>query len=245
MYYVDHTRPPWVDIALPPAIILPATTLITLYAVVLGLDYSLLSNERYLRKYISATQLRIGMALMHIILPMIFISNHPPCNILFAAGPWFIASYAAHMPTDTLTFKKCVYDLFKVTIQDDKDTDKAKIRYKGVAKVSLGVFKLIWMRMFINPLLPVHPDDALEYAWLHPMSLIYTILFGIKAYCLLGAVDIFMGLEQTLFAWNMVDLFDSPILATSPRDFWRDGIKWFETCCIHKYFQAEHKQRKE
>lgn len=221
MYYVDHSRPPWIEIALPPAIVLSAPTLITLYVMVLGLDFSLLIHERHLEKLVSATQLRMGMVIVHVLLPMIFISNNPPCNILFAAGPWFIASYAAHMPTNTLTFRKCVNDLFKVTIQEDQNTDKTKIRCKGVTKISLGVLKLVFMELMINPLIPLHPMYVLNYAWFHPMSLIYTVLFGIKAYCLLGAVDIFMGLEQFLFAWNMIDLFDSPILSTSPRDFWR------------------------
>lgn len=222
MYYVDHTRPPWVDIALPSAIILPAAELIALYAIVLCLDLTLLCHEQHLHKYITAKQLRIGMAIVHVVIPMIFISNHPPCNILFAGAPWFIASYSAHMPTDQLTLQKCVHALFKVTINDDETIKtKTKIRYKGIAKVSLGVSKLVFMKIIINSLLPHHADDALEYAWLHPMSLIYTVLFGIKAYCLLGAVDVFMGIEQVVFAWDLVDLFDSPIIATSPRDFWR------------------------
>lgn len=222
MNYVDHTRPPLIDISLPPAIVLPAATLIILYAVVLSIDFCLLYNERHLNKFITAKQLRIAMAIVHIIIPMIFISNHAPCNILFAAAPWFLASYSAHMSTEQLTIKKWMYTLFKVAIDDDEIMkNKTKIRCKGMSKISLGTLKLVFMQVFVNPLLPQHAEYALDYGWLHPMSLVYTVLFGIKAYCLLGAVDIFMGIEQTLFGWNMVDLFNSPIISLSPRDFWR------------------------
>lgn len=219
--YIDHSKPPFIDISLPSAIIIPSLHLVALYTFVLAVDFYLLRNERHFNSVNSATRLRIGMAVIHALLPMVFISRHPPFNILFAAVPWFCFSYAVHIPTDQLTVEKYVYTLFKVTIKDDDNISKTRIRCKGVAKFSLGIFKFTFMRLFINPLLPHHTEYALDYAWYHPMSLIYTVLFGIKTYCMLGFVDVVMGIEQALFAWNMVDLFNSPIVASSPRDFWR------------------------
>jgi hypothetical protein len=225
LHYIDYSRPPFIDISLPPAIVIPSLQLVTLYCIVLGIDFYLLRHEGHFNSVISPKQLRISMALIHTVIPMIFISKHPPFNILFAAVPWFMASYSAHMPTDQLTIKKYIHTLFKVTINDDDEEALShktrRIRCKGVAKFSLGLFKFAFMRLFINPLLPHHAEYALDYAWFSPMSLIYTVLFGVKAYCMLGFVDLVMGIEMAVFAWNMVDLFNSPIIASSPRDFWR------------------------
>jgi hypothetical protein len=219
--YIDYSRPPFVDIALPPAHILPAHKLILLYSATLLFDFILLRNEYHVNKVISPFQLRFAMAIYHIIIPMIYISSYPPANILYAAGPWFLASYSAHMPTEDLTAEKWVRTLFKITIEDEQGTNTSKIRLQGLSKIALGIFKIAFMHLFINPLLPHHAEYALDYPWLHPMSLMYTVLYGVKAYCMLGIVDVFMGVEQSLFAWNMVPLFNSPIIASSPRDFWR------------------------
>ncbi|KAI8645080.1 hypothetical protein BD408DRAFT_412212 [Parasitella parasitica] len=219
--YVDHTKPPFIDIPLPPAIILPAYALILMYSIVATADFCLLRNERCLASFVTPKQLRIAMAIVHAIIPMVFISSHPPSNILFAAAPWFLASYSARIPTDQLSVEKYINTLFKITVDDGNSlVSESKVRTKGAAKIALGIFKIAFMHLMINPILPRHPDYALEYAWNSPMSMIYTVLFGVKAYCLLGAVDIFMGAEQLLFAWNMVTLFNSPILSASPRDFW-------------------------
>lgn len=220
--YVDHSKPPFVDISLPPAIILPIVQLVLLYGVELGIDFYLLYNERHFKKCISPKQLRIGMAISHILIPLIFTSSSPPLNMMFAAIPWFLATYSAYMPTEDLTLEKWIYTLFKVVIVDDElSNGESKIRYRGLSKFSLGLFKLAFMNIIVDPLLPRRLEYTLEYAWFNPISLIYTVIFGIKAYCLLAIVDIITGAEQALFAWNIIDLFDSPILSTSPRDFWR------------------------
>lgn len=222
MYYVDHTKSPFIDISLPPAIILPVTLLASLYAGVLGLDFYLLRHERSFRKIISPTQLRIAMAIVHAVIPLVFVSDRPPLNVFLAAAPWLLATYTAAIPTENLTMEKWVQTLMQVTIeQRPEETDDRKIRYRGVAKISLSIFKLVFMHLFVDSLLPRHVESVLEYSWIHPVGIFYTFLFGLKAYCLLGVFDLLMGVEQTLFAWNMIDLFNSPIIASSPRDFWR------------------------
>ncbi|KAG2234493.1 hypothetical protein INT48_004872 [Thamnidium elegans] len=221
MYYVDHTKPPFIDISLPPAITLPVTLLVSLYAGVLGLDFYLLRHERLFRKVISPTQLRIAMAIVHAVIPLVFVCNRPPFNVFFAGAPWLLATYTAAIPTENLTMEKWVRTLMQVTIvQRPEGVDDRKIRYKGIAKISLAIFKLVFMHLFVDSLLPRHIEYVLEYSWIHPVGIFYTFLFGLKAYCLLGVIDLLMGVEQTLFAWNMIDLFNSPIIASSPRDFW-------------------------
>lgn len=221
--YIDHSRPPFIDIALPEAHILPVHKLVLLYSISLLLDFLLLRNECLVSKVISPFQLRVAMGIYHAIIPMVYISSYPPANILFAAAPLFLASYSAQIPTKDLTVEKWANTILKITTneQDTNTASPAKVRIQGMAKVALGIFKIAFMRLFIDPLLPHHPENALEYSWLHPMSLVYMVLYGTKSYCMLGMVDVFMGTEQALFAWNMVQLFNSPILASSPRDFWR------------------------
>ncbi|GAA5805797.1 hypothetical protein HPULCUR_011323 [Helicostylum pulchrum] len=221
MYYADHTKSPFIDISLPPAISLPVTLLASLYASVLGLDFYLLRHERLFRKVISPTQLRIAMAIVHAVIPLVFVCKQPPLNVFFAGAPWLLATYTAAIPTENLTMEKWVHTLMQVVIeQRPEETDDRKIRYKGVAKISLGIFKLVFMHLFVDYFLPRHVEYVLEYSWIHPVGIFYTFLFGLKAYCLLGVIDLLMGVEQTLFAWNMIDLFNSPIIASSPRDFW-------------------------
>ncbi|KAI9483833.1 MAG: hypothetical protein EXX96DRAFT_520448 [Benjaminiella poitrasii] len=218
IFYVDHTRPPFIDIKLPPAIVTPAYISFLLYVFVLGIDFLLLSNERHLQ--ISPRRLRIVMTIVHVLIPLVFISPHPPCNVLFAAAPWFFAAYASHLPAEKMTIYDFIKSLFKIIIVPDSTMTQTQIRIKGLAKIALGVLKFAFMQLCVNPVLPHRTEYALEYTWLHPMSLLYTLLYGIKAYCLLGVVDVFMGLEQVVFGWNMVTLFNSPIISSSPRDFW-------------------------
>lgn len=217
--YIDYTRLPFIDIPLPPAIILPAYKLIALYVIVALIDFFLL---RHNPSFVSSKQLRIVMSIYHIMIPMIFISSIPTLNILYAACPWFLASYSAHMSHEQLTFMNWCRSILAITIEDkEHQYTPTKIRLKGAAKVALGLFKIAFCRLIIDPVLPRHSEYALEYPWLHPYSMIYTVLYGVKGYCYLGVVDVFMGLEQLIFGWNMVNLFNSPILSSSPRDFWR------------------------
>ncbi|EIE86860.1 hypothetical protein RO3G_11571 [Rhizopus delemar RA 99-880] len=125
------------------------------------------------------------------------------------------------MPIEQLTLAEWTNKVIKITSESSENMSVSSIRYRGAATCCLGVLKWSFMRLFLDPLLPHKPIFALYYPWFHPLSLIYTILYGVKAYCLLGAVNVFMGLEQVIMGWNMVQLFDSPIIASSPRDFWR------------------------
>ncbi|KAI8968535.1 hypothetical protein BDF20DRAFT_964692 [Mycotypha africana] len=234
--YVDYTKSPFIDIQLPSAIVVPSYFLIVLYSAILYADYYLFRYEHRLHHFVSPKQLRLVIIIYHILIPMIFVSKYPHYNLLFAAAPWFLAVYTASLPPEKLSFQNWIQEMINITIDKTKDkttiqqqqqqeeesklTRETRIRLKGLQKVALGFFKLAFMHVIVNPWLPTYGSDALEYAWLHPLSVIYTLLYGIKAYCFLGAIDIFMGAEQAIFSWDMVDLFDSPILSASPRDFW-------------------------
>lgn len=227
--YIDYSKPPFLEISLPPAIIIHAIPLTLLYALILGVEVYILSNEQHFKKYISSKQLRLAMATVHIAIPMIFITGNPPFDLLFATVPWFLASYTAYVATDQLSFVQWVQAMLEVvTITDDElSADKKKIRLKGLSKLSMGIFKIAVMHIVVNPLLPRRPEYALEYPWFSVESLFYTALFGIKAYLLLGLLQIYMSLCQIVLGITVVELFDSPIIASSPRDFWRYVILLF------------------
>ncbi|KAI8094979.1 uncharacterized protein B0P05DRAFT_524163 [Gilbertella persicaria] len=210
---MDYSASPFIEISLPPAYILPLPTLLSIYACLAYVDLFLLRHDH--------TSIRLLMACIHVLVPMVFISNNPPLNVLIAATPWFLATYSAHMPVHDLTPWKWIKAFLQIIVdKDNAPTHDTIIRLKGLQKMALGVLKISFLHVFVNPLLPSHAKDALAYPWYHSMSCIYTVLFGIKGYCMLGVVDFFIGVEQTIFAWHLVSLFNSPMLASSPRDFW-------------------------
>ncbi|KAG1042786.1 hypothetical protein G6F43_011812 [Rhizopus delemar] len=214
----DYAQSPFINTSLPPAIVLPYTSLTLLYAISIGFELFLLKNEK--RLPMTPAQLRVFIVLFRIALPLLFVSPNIPINVLFTAVPWFFTSYTARMPIEQLTLAEWTNKVIKITSESSENMSVSSIRYRGAATCCLGVLKWSFMRLFLDPLLPHKPIFALYYPWFHPLSLIYTILYGVKAYCLLGAVNVFMGLEQVIMGWNMVQLFDSPIIASSPRDFW-------------------------
>jgi hypothetical protein len=69
------------------------------------------------------------------------------------------------------------------------------------------------MNGVIDRTLPRRTEIALVYPWFSFASMIYTLLYGIKAYLMLGIVDIFMGAEQAITGWRMIYLFNSPIIS--------------------------------
>lgn len=212
----DYTQPPLVDITLPSAFILSYSHLTILYLSSFVLDLILLRNQiRF-----NPICVRVFIALFHASLPLIFISPSRLFNVFFIGIPWFFAVHAAYMPPNDLSPARFFKSLLKMTSIPSTAPTKV-IRYRGAVNICLGILKLSFMALFIDPLLPQKPIFALYYAWFHPISLLYTVLYGIKVYCILGVVDIGLGVEQIVTGWEMIQLFDSPVLSTSPRDFWR------------------------
>ncbi|KAI8877521.1 hypothetical protein K501DRAFT_288347, partial [Backusella circina FSU 941] len=163
------------------------------------------------------------MSVVHAIIPLVITSSSPPLNLLYAAAPWFLLSHTAHMPVEDLTLWTWIESLFNITMDkklDHQGDSSFKVRLDGVSKMCLGLAKLCFMYGVIDRMLPRRTEIALEYPWASGVSMMYTLLYGIKAYLMLGIIDIFMGLEQTITGWRMIYLFDIPIISYSPRDFW-------------------------
>ncbi|KAI9252505.1 hypothetical protein EDC94DRAFT_620738 [Helicostylum pulchrum] len=212
------------NITLPNPIVLPTLQLTGLYACVLGLDYILLRNQNNL-VFISKNSLRIAMTITHAIIPLTVVSPLSPNNVTFAAVPWFLASYSSYLPTQEFTLKEWLRSLYDTIV--DREADHHNIQRSGLIKAGRGLLKLAVLYFGIDPLLPTMPDQMLQYPWLSQKSLMDTFLFGIKAYLVLGVVDVTTGVAQAVTGWCMVDMFDSPLLATSPIDFW--SKRWNKT----------------
>lgn len=199
------------DISLPKPIVLPTLQLTGLYACMLGVDYILLRNQNKL--FISKKTLRLGMTAVHVVVPLTIVSPLLPNNVTFAAVPWFLASYSAYLPTEKFTLTAWLGALYN-TIVDADNTDIAHVHRLGLVKAVRGITKLAVLYFGIEPLLPTMPDEMLAYGWFSKKSLSDTFLFGLKAYLILGVVDVTTGLAQAVTGWRMVDMFDSPLLAT-------------------------------
>lgn len=199
------------DISLPKPIVLPTLQLTGLYACMLGVDYILLRNQNKL--FISKKTLRLGMTAVHAVVPLTIVSPLLPNNVTFAAVPWFLASYSAYLPTEKFTLTAWLGALYN-TIVDADNTDIAHVHRLGLVKAVRGMTKLAVLYFGVEPLLPTMPDEMLAYGWFSKKSLSDTFLFGLKAYLILGVVDVTTGLAQAVTGWRMVDMFDSPLLAT-------------------------------
>lgn len=199
------------DISLPKPIVLPTLQLTGLYACMLGVDYVLLRNQNKL--FISKKTLRLGMTAVHAVVPLTIVSPLLPNNVTFAAVPWFLASYSAYLPTEKFTLTAWLGALYN-TIVDADNTDIAHVHRLGLVKAVRGMTKLAVLYFGVEPLLPTMPDEMLAYGWFSKKSLSDTFLFGLKAYLILGVVDVTTGLAQAVTGWRMVDMFDSPLLAT-------------------------------
>jgi hypothetical protein len=199
------------DISLPKPIVIPTLQLTGLYACMLGIDYVLLRNQKKL-VFISKNTLRIGMTVVHAIVPLAIVSPLQPNNVTFAAVPWFLASYSAYLPTENFTLTGWLRALYSTIVDPDMNT--IHVHRLGLVKTMRGISKLAILYYGVEPLLPTMPDEMLKYAWLSKKSLTDTFLFGLKAYLILGIVDVTTGLAQLITGWRMVDMFDSPVLAT-------------------------------
>lgn len=200
------------DISLPKPIVLPALHLTGLYACMLGIDYVLLRNQH--RLPISKTTLRLGMTSIHAIVPLAIVSPLQPNNVTFAAVPWFLASYSAYLPTDQFSLSQWIRALYNTIVDRNPPNAKTNVHVQGIIKTLRGMMKLAVLYFGIEPLLPEYPETMLAHAWLSRESLLDTFLFGLKAYLVLGAVDVTTGLAQAVTGWSMVDMFNSPLLAT-------------------------------
>lgn len=219
---MDYTKSPFLDIDLPPPLyIIPIFPLVIINVALLCFDYVLYRNEKKFSKIISPSQLRVITGFIHILLPMLVISDHPPVNALFTTAPWFLAVYAASLPvSDNLTFKDWIFSLVE-TIYEPKAKSERKhwastkdIRIGGIAKFLRGVLKFVFLFLVVNPLLPPVARNTIEYPWLSLRGLSFILLFGTKHYCLLGILDIAFGIAQLVLGKHTIDSMHEPFLST-------------------------------
>jgi hypothetical protein len=180
----------------------------------LAIDYVLLRYQNKL--FISENTLRVGMTVIHAIVPLAIVSPLQPNNVTFAAVPWFLASYSAYLPTENFTLTEWIKALYSTIVDRTPITadGKTNVNVLGLVKTLRGIAKLAVLYFGVEPFLPTMPDDMLRYPWLSKESLLDTFLFGLKAYLILGVVDVSTGLAQAVTGWRMVDMFDSPLLST-------------------------------
>ncbi|KAI9493576.1 hypothetical protein BDB00DRAFT_367419 [Zychaea mexicana] len=228
---------PWVDILLPQPIVLTFDQIIPFYLVLLSIDYTMLRKESLIP--LTPVQFRVILGLVHAAIPLYIVSTSVVANLFFAAIPWFFVSYGASLPLERITLCEA-YRVFMAVVTDHKRTipvaavggnevahqqqqkqqRAAQNRWHGVIKVARGTSKLIFLHQCIEPWLPANNAYILSLPWFDWRSLTLTMLYGTKGYCFLGIVDIGMGLEELVLAEPMIDLFNSPIISSSPRDFW-------------------------
>ncbi|KAG2231340.1 hypothetical protein INT48_006552 [Thamnidium elegans] len=228
---MDYTISPFIDIDLPPPLyVLPVVTLTLINVVVLMLDYVLYSSQKHFFPFISPTLLRLIMCSFHMLLPMFVISDHPPSNGLFTVAPWLLAVYSATFPmTDTTKFMDWFNALLNTAYEprltlEQKNQSITDIRYAGLAKALLGVFKFVFLFVIVNRLLPPVARNTIEFPWFSLKSISFILLFGTKHYCLLGILDIAFGVMQIVLGKHTIESMHEPFFSTSPRDFW--GRRW-------------------
>ncbi|KAI8374135.1 uncharacterized protein BYT42DRAFT_500025 [Radiomyces spectabilis] len=122
------------------------------------------------------------------------------------------------------TFQEWFGALCGATLCFEENPDSVasgNVRLGGWIKFARALCKYCFMRYCVDPLLCSDPVDILALRPYDPYALFQTVLLGVKAYCVLGFTDAFMGLVQLTLNVPLIDFFDSPILAYSPRDFWR------------------------
>lgn len=227
---------PWFEMDLPDPIVVDALYLVGFYVVILAGDYLLLRHEAKLP--LSSVQLRAALAIFHSLLPMMVVSPWAPYNLFFAAMPWFYVSYTAILPVDRLSCREWLYSFYAVVL-DIPDDERRRIAFAhntqigsgghdpvaarkgGVVKLLRGAFKFWLMKHVIDQIIPEDYTVLLRLPWFSAGSLMLTVVLGIKAYLMLGVVDLGMGLEQLVLGVPLIDLQDSPIISASPRDFWR------------------------
>lgn len=218
---MDYTKSPFLDINLPqPLYILPVVTLTIINSLLLLFNYVIYSNQKLFSPAISPTQLRLITCSIHIMLPMLVISDHPPSNGLFTIAPWLLAVYSATFPmTETTRFIDWVNALLNTVIEprltlDKKNKSVTYIRFAGLAKALLGILKFVFLFLIVNPLLPPVARNTIEFPWFSWKSIMFILLFGFKHYCLLGILDITFGFIQMVLGKYTIDSMHEPYLSS-------------------------------
>ncbi|KAI9269411.1 hypothetical protein BY458DRAFT_436551 [Sporodiniella umbellata] len=124
------------------------------------------------------------------------------------------------MPLHELSWINIFENLLYVTAEPTK-LPPTEVRSNGVAKCCFGALKFSIIPLVVDPLLSYRSSPPIYHPCFHPVNLCCTFLYGTKMFCALSILDIALGLAQACLGINMIRMFESPFLATSPKDFWR------------------------
>lgn len=206
-----------VDIHLPPAIIVHPLLLSLGYALVLILDFILIKNDTKLALIISPTQLRFLIGAYHFILPILFGTKYDFGNISFMMHPWSTAAQIAFLAKSNIPLTNWLKMLIKTaTFQDDSPTTETRteIRLAGLKKLIRGLTKFVFMKLFLDGVLPKDLSDLLALPFYSPRSIFITYILAVRIYCMLGVTDVLMGLVQSLSLVRFKDVFNNPFIAS-------------------------------
>ncbi|CAO3631563.1 unnamed protein product [Cunninghamella blakesleeana] len=206
---------------LPTPLVVSSIELTLFYGVVLIVDYVLLRCSRFIT-LLPYTLTKWFMIVYHLAIPIYIISSSQPLNVLFTAAPIYLVMFTAHLPDIHLNLiQNWIYEL---ATDLKAPNQEGNVRLHALAVLSRGIFKLSFILSILDPYFLYMINDnlmlVLKYPWYHPITLYYNLCLGIKAYCLLGSVDVLLGIEQLISGVRFIDLFNSPLIAQSPRDFW-------------------------
>lgn len=213
------THRPIINIRLPPPIQVSTPQLFGIHAALLCFDFSVIRWEKSYGSALRLTplQLRLMLAILHVLVPLTFSCQHELTAASLVGTPWFLASYGVFFADQESSLVGWVTRFRSVLLSLEKadsiSTKTGSIRLLGLAKVCRGIFKWAFIKAAIDPWLPPSTQVLLHLPYWSISSLKLTLLLGVKAYCLLGSMDIILGLQQWLLALQTIDMFDSPALA--------------------------------
>ncbi|KAI8978143.1 hypothetical protein BDB01DRAFT_837580 [Pilobolus umbonatus] len=246
---MDYTKP-LVEIHLPPPlVVLSIYGVFVVYFATFVVDYFIL---QYGRRVLPTKLVNSVIAIIHTLVPMLVISNNQEWNFLFAFSPPLIIIYGCSFPIEEFNLQNWIIALIKTTFEIRKtDADlirsKAEIRVIGLYRFVKSCIKVMIGYKFINPWLPAHSADVLNYPPFSAEGFYFLTLFILKFYLLTGILDVFFGLEQCVLGIQTVTSMHRPYFASGPRNFW--GRRWnmYVTYFIHSQIfafkpKAEHKK---
>ncbi|KAG1172966.1 hypothetical protein G6F70_006143 [Rhizopus microsporus] len=208
---------PYIHIPIPgPILHLDHLTLVCIYIGCILVDYFICCCTS-----IPYHKYKLWLATFHILMPILVAPLAKGWTTSYIAVPWLIASagvYVAEKYKRTLTltawFKTAFIECMATNPQGDQ------IRRRGVQRLLRILLGLAICRYMITPLLPEVPQILFQYPWYSIPGVYYTFLMGFKGYLLMNASTVSLSVIQTTCGIDLLEPFDKPFLATSPKDFW-------------------------
>ncbi|KAI7877021.1 hypothetical protein K492DRAFT_239440 [Lichtheimia hyalospora FSU 10163] len=234
---------PIVNIDLPAPIILSCVQLLSLHLSLFCIDYVVARHEYHIPILLQGARLRVILAIIHFLIPMVFACSNFYINGMLIGAPWFIAAKIVQHASNknshsSFSIMHLVYSISSMDASDITNEERVRIRIQGLAKVARGAFKWAFMKSIIDPQIPADYGLLLTLPYWSLYSLWLTAVLGIKVYCLCGLSDLSFGLQQFILGIPFMDMFDSPLMAHSLRDFWSRRWNLLVKTLLHEQFFA-------